>query len=331
VVWRLLERITPGRALDAPCGTGRHTLRLAELGHDVVAVDATDAMLARARDKAPAARFLRGDLRELPLDDDAVDLAVCALSLEHLEHLEQPVRELARVIRPGGTLIISETHPTIRAVGGAPFFRDATGAGGVVRSYNHSHGDYLDAFADAGLEVRRCVDVRFSHEQVAMQEPAASLYPEAAAAAMLGLPAILIWDLAVPSPGGRASLDHVQVAAPPGCEPAARRFYGELLELVELQKPSSLRDRGGVWFGLGRQQLHVGVQEPFAPAEKAHPALSVAADELDALAARLRAAGAPVRWDESLPGERRFYTEDPWGNRIELLSRAPRETPPPAA
>jgi catechol 2,3-dioxygenase-like lactoylglutathione lyase family enzyme len=114
-------------------------------------------------------------------------------------------------------------------------------------------------------------------------------------------------------------LDHVQLAAPPGCEPAARRFFGELLGLPEIDKPAPLRSRGGVWFALGSQQLHVGVSDDFAPARKAHPALLVAPGELDALAARLAFAGAAVTWDLEIPGVRRFYTADPWGNRIELL------------
>jgi catechol 2,3-dioxygenase-like lactoylglutathione lyase family enzyme len=115
-------------------------------------------------------------------------------------------------------------------------------------------------------------------------------------------------------------LDHVQVAAPPGCEPEARRFYGELLGLPELEKPPALRSRGGVWFSVGRSQLHVGVAEPFAPARKAHPALSVRAEALDALAARLLAGGMKVVWDDEIPGLRRFFSEDPWGNRVELLA-----------
>ncbi len=118
------------------------------------------------------------------------------------------------------------------------------------------------------------------------------------------------------------SLDHVQLAAPPGCEAAARRFYGELLGLVELEKPEPLRSRGGVWFGLGAQQLHVGVEEPFSPALKAHPALRVASEDLDRLAEQLSAAGVNVEWDDALAGERRFYAKDPWGNRIELLASA---------
>ena len=119
---------------------------------------------------------------------------------------------------------------------------------------------------------------------------------------------------------GVIGLDHVQVAAPAGCEAAARSFYGELLGLGELEKPAALAGRGGVWFGVGAQQLHVGVADAFTPATKAHPALRVRTDALDALADRLSAAGAPVAWDESLPGARRFFTEDPWGNRIELLA-----------
>jgi catechol 2,3-dioxygenase-like lactoylglutathione lyase family enzyme len=113
-------------------------------------------------------------------------------------------------------------------------------------------------------------------------------------------------------------IDHVQVAAPPGCEEAARRFFGGLLGLEELEKPDALRGRGGVWFALGSQQLHVGVDVAHTPARKAHPAFAVR--DVDAVAARLAADGAPVEWDESLPERRRFYTADPWGNRIELVS-----------
>jgi catechol 2,3-dioxygenase-like lactoylglutathione lyase family enzyme len=115
-------------------------------------------------------------------------------------------------------------------------------------------------------------------------------------------------------------LDHVQVAAPRGCEAEARRFYETLLGLVEVEKPESLRGRGGVWFRCGEQQLHVGVEDDFAPARKAHPAIRVAVGELDVLAERLRDAGEQVLWDEALAGVRRFYSQDPWGNRIELLS-----------
>ena len=116
------------------------------------------------------------------------------------------------------------------------------------------------------------------------------------------------------------ALDHVQLAGPRDCEDEARRFFGGLLELEELEKPESLRSRGGVWFRLGAHELHIGVEEPFASARKAHPAFRVPAEELDALAERLTAAGEKVEWDGALHPVRRFYTADPWGNRIEILA-----------
>ncbi len=116
-------------------------------------------------------------------------------------------------------------------------------------------------------------------------------------------------------------IDHVQLAAPPGCEPEARRFFGELLGMQEIEKPPALRDRGGVWFAAGEQQLHVGVEQGFTSARKAHPAFRVAPGRLTALAERLQSAGVEVVWDEALPGAWRFYFVDPWGNRLELLER----------
>jgi catechol 2,3-dioxygenase-like lactoylglutathione lyase family enzyme len=119
---------------------------------------------------------------------------------------------------------------------------------------------------------------------------------------------------------GVVGIDHVQLAGPPGCEDEARRFFGELLGLAELAKPPALAARGGVWFAAGAQQLHVGVEEGFAPARKAHPALAVEPAALDDLAARLANGGAPVEWDDELAPRRRLYTADPWGNRIELIA-----------
>ncbi|HXM57738.1 MAG TPA: VOC family protein [Candidatus Dormibacteraeota bacterium] len=113
-------------------------------------------------------------------------------------------------------------------------------------------------------------------------------------------------------------LDHVQVAILPGGEAAARTFYGGVLGLSEVPKPPALAGRGGVWFACGAQQLHCGLEDPVAPSRR-HPALLT--DDLDAVRARLEAAGFPVRFDVELPGYRRFYTEDPFGNRLELLQR----------
>lgn len=124
--------------------------------------------------------------------------------------------------------------------------------------------------------------------------------------------------------GSIVGLDHVQVAAPPGCEDEARAFYGGLLGLPELEKPPLLAPRGGVWFRVGTAQLHVGVvADGFVSAAKAHPALRVSSrGELERLARTLREHGRAVRWaDEAeIPGTRRFFVDDPWGNRVELVA-----------
>jgi catechol 2,3-dioxygenase-like lactoylglutathione lyase family enzyme len=116
------------------------------------------------------------------------------------------------------------------------------------------------------------------------------------------------------SGGPRLALDHVQVAAPPGREDDARRFYGGLLGLPELEQPPALADGA----------LNVGMTEAFVPATKAHPGLRAASSEaLDDLADRLAAEGYPVEWDDRMPGHRRFYTRDPFRNRLEILAAFP--------
>jgi len=119
-----------------------------------------------------------------------------------------------------------------------------------------------------------------------------------------------------PSEMAITGIDHVQVAAPPGCEAAARAFYGGLLGLEEMPKPEALAARGGCWFRAGAQELHIGVEEPFAPARKAHPGL--VADDLATLADRLGTAGREVSFEDSIPGSERLYVADPFGNRLEI-------------
>ena len=124
--------------------------------------------------------------------------------------------------------------------------------------------------------------------------------------------------------GGIVGLDHVQVAAPAGCESEARRFYGELLGLEEIPKPPRLATRGGVWFRLGAHELHVGVVDQFSPATKAHPAFRLdSLEALEAAADRLRHASCVVDWADpgEIPGTTRFHVHDPWGNRLELVVR----------
>ena len=108
---------------------------------------------------------------------------------------------------------------------------------------------------------------------------------------------------------------------PPGGIDETARFYGEVVGLERIERPETL---GGVgaWFRAGSQELHVSEYEDFTPAAKAHPAFTLDGGELDALAERLGAAGADVRWDGRLPGARRFYSFDPAGNRLAFLTRS---------
>ncbi len=115
-------------------------------------------------------------------------------------------------------------------------------------------------------------------------------------------------------------LDHVQLAIPAASEDEARAFYVAILGLTEVARPQSLTDRGGCWFQQPGLQVHLGVQEPFVPARKAHPAFLVA--DLDALRAALRAAAIDIQAADEIPGVQRFHAHDPFGNRIEFIQGA---------
>ncbi|WP_010496883.1 VOC family protein [Paenibacillus elgii] len=114
-------------------------------------------------------------------------------------------------------------------------------------------------------------------------------------------------------------IDHVQLAAPAGCEEEARAFYGELLGMREIPKPEPLQARGGVWFACGPHEVHIGVQPDFAPASKAHPAFQV--KDLGKLKQALAEKGIVIREDVPLEGMLRFHCLDPFGNRLEFVQR----------
>jgi catechol 2,3-dioxygenase-like lactoylglutathione lyase family enzyme len=115
-----------------------------------------------------------------------------------------------------------------------------------------------------------------------------------------------------------SAIDHVQLAGPSACEDAARRFYGELLGMQEIPKPPLLAQRGGVWFASGAVQIHIGIEQDFRPARKAHPALRCT--DYDGLIARLRSSGIEVEEPRDIPGALRAHVHDPFGNRIELVA-----------
>jgi SAM-dependent methyltransferase len=199
VVWGIVDTLGPGTALDAACGTGRHARRMVELGHDVLGIDLTPEMLERAAANVPKARFLEADLRHIPAPDEHFDLVVCGLALSHLPDLEAGAAELGRVLKPGGRLVISGLHPFQAHLGWHAPFADGHGRRRFVREHPHTHADYLAAFRSAGLCVRDCIEPALAADHLRAKRRAFRHIPEATAAAYLGLPGVLVWDIDKPS------------------------------------------------------------------------------------------------------------------------------------
>lgn len=206
VMHETIDQLAAGTALDAACGTGRYAAYLAARGHRVIGVDSSPDMLDRASARVPRAGFLLGDLRRLPLAGDAVDLVVCGLALAHVPALEPVMAEFARVLRPGGHLVISDVHHDLVFLGSVPHALGPAGEPGLVVTYRHPTGDYLRAALAAGLQVRRCEEPRDPPPGAPSPPPPditvtgwhdwpwslMDLIPEAARAAG-GTPATIIW------------------------------------------------------------------------------------------------------------------------------------------
>ena len=160
IVREILDGVPVGVALDVACGTGRHTAYLASLGHEVIGVDDSPEMLARAREKVPGGTFHEADLHDLPLADDSVDLVVCAIALSHVPDLRRALAELVRVLRPNGHLVISDSRGLIGDVG-LPLVRvGPNGEFGYMPIWSRLASDYLAAALPLGLQVRRCEEPR---------------------------------------------------------------------------------------------------------------------------------------------------------------------------
>jgi ubiquinone/menaquinone biosynthesis C-methylase UbiE len=197
IVHGLLAEVPVGDALDAACGTGRHAAKLVELGHRVVGVDSTEAMLEVARANAPAAEFRLGRLESLPVEDDSVDIVTCALALTHVEALAPIMHEFVRVLRPGGQVVLSDVHPYATLTGSIAGDPGDSNRGGISYVVNRTHlvSTYLAAFRSAGLLVRDCAEPTVTEETVA-SFPSFPVHPDATRQAFLGSPYLLIWHLA---------------------------------------------------------------------------------------------------------------------------------------
>ena len=194
VVRGLLDELPAGGpVLDAACGTGRHAAYLLAAGREVIGVDSNEAMLARAREKLPGVDLRAGELTALPLADASVDGAVCALALSHLPQLAPAVAELARVLRPGGRLVISNLHPFATAVlHWRAVFVDASGERTMIPEHAHMPSDYLDAFAATGLVALRCFEPALTREQARARAKHGD--EEAFEDALTGVPAVIVWE-----------------------------------------------------------------------------------------------------------------------------------------
>lgn len=208
----LLTKLRPGRALDVAAGTGRNARMLAALGHRVLAVDASTYMLA-GLSGVPA---VAGDMTGLPLVDDSFDLVVCSLALTHASSLNAPLREMARVVRPGGLVVLSDIHPLIAACGGQAFYRTAQGETRFVRNRVWWPSAYLAEFADAGLSVLDCSEPLLGAATGIphfMDQPS-DLEDSAGRLAFDSLPGAIIWKLCRRDGGGGRG--------PVGIDPAER-------------------------------------------------------------------------------------------------------------
>jgi ubiquinone/menaquinone biosynthesis C-methylase UbiE len=213
IVRAILDGLPRGTALDAACGTGRHAEYLAALGHTVIGVDTSPQMLAVAAAKVPGADFRQGDLYQLPVASQHVDVVVCALALAHVPDLAPVLAEFVRVLRPGGHLVISDSRGLLGYFGSPVVKALPNGEFGCLPHRNRLTSDYLAAALPLGLRVRCCEEPRRPYplidpdappDTVPADEPPDiwslhSWCPAAANAAYRDNPAAIIWHFERPA------------------------------------------------------------------------------------------------------------------------------------
>ncbi|HET7015356.1 MAG TPA: class I SAM-dependent methyltransferase [Streptosporangiaceae bacterium] len=209
IIRPIIDRRPIGPALDAACGTGRHAAYLASKGHSVIGVDGSAQMLAIAKAKVPGVDFRLADLRALPVQDCAVDLVTISLALTHVPELAPVMAEFARVLRPGGHLVIADSRMDYPLVHALP-----DGSYGYTPHYYRMTSEYLTAALPLGFEVRHCEELRVPHRNPADAPPAERVlpehpsdiwtlrgwYPAAFYAALNGDPLLIFWDFELARP-----------------------------------------------------------------------------------------------------------------------------------
>jgi SAM-dependent methyltransferase len=200
IVRRILDGLPVGTALDAACGTGRHAAYLTELGHRVIGVDQSADMLSFAAERLPAVDLLLANLERIPLADRSVDVVVCALALTHAPRLAPVLAEFARVLRPGGHLVISDAHLLLSYV--RPTLPRRPGPDGrpsILAEYHRPLSEYLSAALPLGFQVRHCEEpgrppaAYVGPHRTDMSWELLHWCPDAAAAAHDNVPVVVIW------------------------------------------------------------------------------------------------------------------------------------------
>ena len=324
----------------------------------VVGVDSSEAMLAEAKQLEVPGRveFLLADLRAFE-PPEPVDVIVTNATLQWIpDHLELLGR-FATYLAPGGVLALQvpgnfgePSHLLLRDLAGSERWWPLLEGSIPLWPSSHDPSEYLEALEDAGLHasawettylqvlsgpdavlewmtgtaLRPVLGALGPRDAEAfLREYGAALrdsYPTRTSGTLLPYRRVFAVGQKASDHPARpvvAALDHAQLAMPPAREDEARIFYAELLGLVEVPKPPVLAARGGCWFRGVDTEVHLGVDPDFRPSTKVHVGLRVVG--LDALAGRILEAGRPALWDDELAPIRRLFTEDPFGNRIELL------------
>ena len=211
VVAEYLSGREPGVALDAACGTGRFAEFLARRGHQVIGTDSSPDMLAHARRRVPGGEFHLAALDQLPLPDDSVDVIICALALVHVPSLPPVLAEFARVLRPGGDLVISDIHHQLVTRGSVIKGLSPAGEPCIAATYRHRLGDYLRPALSLGFQVRRCEEPGSIWPAGPPPEPATGIgawpdwpwslmdYLPSAARAAGRFPGLVIWHFQLPA------------------------------------------------------------------------------------------------------------------------------------
>jgi len=338
-------------ALDVATGGGHLANALAPHVRQVVALDLTGPMLVAAKEYARSLSlgnilYVTGDAEALPFADESFEIVTCRIAPHHFPDPHQFIQEVSRVLRPGGRFGLTDNVSPEDPLA-AEFINEVERLRDGSHVWCPSIANWQSWIREAGLvcemekswdktyhfadwvartahnrEQRTEVELALRGADVRLREQFQIVCDDEEIYSFATTQWLTVCQKPFPKEASTlvqtavVGLDHVQVAAPPGCEEVARAFYSGLLGLPELPKKAGLATRGGVWFACGGQQLHVGVEQPFQPAQKAHPALAI--QGIDRWIRVLQAAGVQMVEDD-LSGARRIFLHDPFGNRLELV------------